>query len=161
MDRVECEALGRTPKDALRWGLRCSQDAWTALDDGKPGAMMGVVSDGLLEGSGRVWFLGTDEVYRHGRDLMTYGPLFVERWLTAFSKLHNIVAAENVKAIRLLRRWGFEVGVGDDVEHGGVPFKRFRLARVAGVEPADFGFGGQATTTRSPAQEVRGASPAM
>jgi hypothetical protein len=148
MDRMECEALGRSPKDALRNGLRCSQDAWTATVDGRPGAMMGVVSDGLLSGSARVWFLGTDEVYRHGRDLLTYGPLFVERWLLAFRELHNIVAKDNVQAIRLLGRWGFELAVGDDVEHGGVAFTSFRIRRkaemvpVAGIEPASVPYEG-------------------
>lgn len=160
MDRRECEALGRSPKDALRNGLALSQECWTALRDGVPHAMMGVVSDGLLAGSGRVWFLGTDEVYRHGRDLLTYGPLFIEHWLEMFKRLHNIVIVENKDAILLLNRWGFDVG-GDVEIYGGERFVPFSMARVAGVEPADFGFGGQATPTRSPAQRERGASPAM
>lgn len=91
--------------------------------------MMGVVSDGLLTGSAHVWFLGTNEVYRHARDLIMYGPLFIERWLTVFHELHNIVAKDNTQAIILLGRWGFEVGVGDDVEHRGVQFAKFKIQR--------------------------------
>lgn len=153
MDRRECLALGRSPKDALRWGLRCSQDAWTALEDGRPAAMMGVASDGLLAGSGRVWFLGTDEVFKHPRDLLTYGPLFLERWMLLFDRLHNIVMVENERAIKLLMIWGFNVdpetvklyGEGLNRE----AFVSFSMARkkmepVAGIEPASVPYEGTA-----------------
>jgi hypothetical protein len=131
MDRLECRALGRTPKDALRSGLRCSLDALTALDEnGKPGAMMGVVPVSMIEGRGTAWMLGTEEIYRHGRDLLTYGPLIVEHWLQTFRVLENIIAAENVRAIRLLRHWGFTVGESGKM-HGGVEFVPFHIERAA------------------------------
>lgn len=130
-DRIECRALGRTPKDALRNGLRCSLAPFTALDEnGRPGAMMGVVPISMIEGRGAVWMLGTEEIYRHGRDLLTYGPLILGIWLDTFRSLENIVAVENERAIRLLRKWGFEIGEISQT-HGGVEFLPFRMDRTA------------------------------
>jgi hypothetical protein len=131
MDRIEARALGRSPKEALRSGLRCSLDAITALDpEGKPQAMMGVVPISMMEGRATVWMLGSDAIYNHGRDLLTYGPLILERWLETFRRLENIVAVENVKAIRLLRHWGFVFGKSVE-QHGGVAFLPFHIERAA------------------------------
>lgn len=124
IDRQECEALGRSPKDALRMGLRCATAAHTALVDGRPVAMLGVNSLSAIEGRGTVWMLGTCEVFRHARELLTYGPAFLAMWMETYSRLENIVSVENTAAIRLLKRLGFTVG--DDVK------------RVRGVEFVDF-----------------------
>jgi hypothetical protein len=94
------------------------------VDQGTPHAMLGVVPTELIGGRGTVWMLGSEDVYRYGRDLLTYGPLIIEMWLQTFNRLENIVSADNVKAIRLLRRWGFGVG-GERKVYGGVPFVRF------------------------------------
>lgn len=128
-DRIECEALGRTPKDALRNGLRCSLEAYTALVEGKPVAMLGVVPDSLLGGRATVWMLGTEEAYAQGRALVTYGPLMLDMWLGKFDELANIVSSGNERAIRLLRRWGF--AFGGPVTHRGVEFLPFALRRAA------------------------------
>lgn len=136
MDVIECLALGRTPRTALRNGLRCSQDAWTCLKDGRPVSMMGIVSDGLLSGSARVWFLGTDEVFKEGRVLLFYGPLFIERWLEHFEVLRNIIAVDNVKAIRLLKRWGFTVE-SDRERHKGVAFVPFHIRKWSGQQDSN------------------------
>ena len=125
---MECEALGRKPKEALRLALRTSTSAFTALNrDRRPVAMLGVCSTNLLCGHGVPWMLGTDEVFDCGRDLLELGPRIIGSWAETFSVMENIVAAENVKAIRLLRHWGAEIG--DAVEtHGGVAFVPFRFS---------------------------------
>jgi ribosomal protein S18 acetylase RimI-like enzyme len=133
-DRRECEALGRSPKDALRNGLRCSLEAYTAIADGRPVAMLGVVADSLVGGSATVWMLGTEDVYRQGRTLLTLGPILFEMWLEQFDELSNIVAVDNRRAIRLLERWGFEFG--QTVSYGGVDFVRFARRRSAIQEVA-------------------------
>lgn len=110
IDRIECEAFGRTPKEALRHGLMNSAKVWTALVDDQPEAMFGVVVESVLTGDAVPWFLGTDEVYRHGRELLMWGPGLIERLRDSTLALRNLVSAENRQAIRLLRRWGFAVG---------------------------------------------------
>lgn len=99
-------------------------EAWTAIVDGVPEAMFGVSPIDVLQGRGSPWFLGSDRVFSHARDLLLYGPLFIERWQETFPLMENTVSCENEKAIRLLRRWGAEVGT----EHrmiGGVAFVPF------------------------------------
>lgn len=129
-DRRECRALGRTPKDALRTGLRCSLSAFTAIDEtGKPVAMFGVVPVSLLSRLGRVWFLGSDHVFRYSRQLREQGPGIIEDWFGTFERLENIVTADNHKAIRLLKHWGFAVG-GKPEMHGGAQFLSFWIERA-------------------------------
>lgn len=110
IDRVECEAFGRTPKEALRHGIINSAKVWTALVDDKPEAMFGVVVESVLTGDAVPWFLGTDEVYRHGRELLMWGPGLIDRLCDSTLTLCNLVSDQNSQAIRLLRRWGFTVG---------------------------------------------------
>lgn len=136
IDRVEAVALGRSPKDALRSGLRCSYEAFTAKDDdGRPQAMMGVVPLSMIEGRAAVWFLGTDAVFGHARDLIAHGPFFIAHWLETFRRLENIVAVDNTKAIHLLRRWGFTLG-DEPQMHRGVAFLPFHIERTAIQAPA-------------------------
>ncbi len=128
IDRIECEAMGHSVKHALRNGVLNSDKAWTALVDGKPEAMFGVIVMSAIGGVGSPWMLGTDEIYSHGRDLLRFGPYFVAQAVDSTPRLSNIVSAANSKAIRLLRAWGFEVGQ-DEVSVGGVPFVQFRMTR--------------------------------
>jgi hypothetical protein len=125
-DREECEAMGRTPKQALRLALMTSEPAWTALVDGQPEAMFGVVVESALSCEGTPWFLGTNEVYRHGRELLMYGPGLLARMGDSM-KLSNFVSTRNRPAIRLLKRWGFTVGEEETVIRG-VPFVQFEKA---------------------------------
>lgn len=135
IDRLEAEAMGRTPKDALRIGLRTSLSSYTALEDGKPAAMMGVVSTSLLGARGLVWMLGTDGVFRHGRELVTIGPRIIGHWLETFAVLENVIATQNHRAIRLLVKWGAIVG-GEVQTMRGVEFVPFRFERsIQGKEP--------------------------
>lgn len=129
IDRLEVEALGRTPKQALRYGLLSSSKAWTALVDLEPHAMFGVVEHNALTREASPWFLGTDEVYRHGRELLMWGPGFVSRMCDSPRRLSNLVSAENRQAIRLLQRWGFTV---DEklVDVNGTAFRYFEKVAV-------------------------------
>lgn len=127
VDRLECEALGRRPKEALRLAIRTSMTALTALDsEGKPLCMFGVCPTGLLTGRGVPWLLGTDALLDHATDLMRGGPRVLAWWFETFVELENIVAVQNVKAIALLRHWGAEIGEEVQV-HRGVEFVAFRF----------------------------------
>jgi hypothetical protein len=128
IDRIEAAAMGRTPRQALRLGIRCSHYCWTAMVDGRPEAMLGVTPISLLSGKGIPWLLGTDALFKQARALMTLGPPVIGVMLRTFPHLSNLVACENVKAIRLLRRWGFTIGE-ETMLIGGVAFIPFRLDR--------------------------------
>lgn len=108
-DVRECAAFGRSPRQALRTGLIGSTYCLTAKVDGSPHAMMGVSPISLVEGRGTPWMLGTDEIMRHGRELVAMGPRILSAMSASYRRLENHVSAENTAAIRLLRRWGFTV----------------------------------------------------
>ena len=106
-DRIECAALGHSPKQALRAGLASSSPAWTALVDGRAEAMFGLVVTSALGGEGRPWLLGSDAVYAHPRAMLRRGSGFLAAMFDTTPRLSNLVAVDNIRAIRLLRRWGF------------------------------------------------------
>jgi hypothetical protein len=109
-DVRETGAFGRTPKQALRLGIRASIDCYTVLINGRPEGMMGLFPANALEREGVPWMLGTDELYGHPRAWLKLMPMMVERWGDSTRCLRNLVGRENVRAIRLLRRCGFTVG---------------------------------------------------
>lgn len=125
IDVVECRAHGRGPVDALRYSLRSSSEAWTAMVDGTPEAMFGVAPTSLLGRAGSPWFLGTDAVRSQARAMLVIGRRVLDHWRSDFSALENEVAASNDLAIRLLERWGAEFG--EEVVRSGAPFRRFKL----------------------------------
>lgn len=130
IDQAECRAMGREPKAALRHGLIASHRCWTALVRGRPHAMFGVVVECALAGRGVPWFLGTDEVWRHGRALVHLGPVILAEMHDSSAVLANLVSADNVRAIRLLTRWGFTLD-HDTVRVGDMAFRRFARQRPA------------------------------
>lgn len=126
IDARECEAMGHRPKDALRAGMRQSLWSLTAIVDERPEAMFGVVAQSMVDCRAVPWFLGTDRIYGCGRHMLTKGRDVIALMRRTFSTLENVVSVENVRAIRLLKRWGFEVG--DEVTiYGDVPFVPFRM----------------------------------
>jgi len=130
IDRLECEAMGHSPKHALRQGFLLSDRCWTALVDGRPEAMFGAITLSALDRRSTVWFLGTDEVYRHGRELLAWGPGLIAQAVPRGWTGGNLVSAQNWKAIALLRRWGANISA-DPHDYDGMPFFRFSLSHVA------------------------------
>lgn len=128
IDRVECEAMGHSPRAALRSGFLLSDRCYTALVDGRPEAMFGVVTVSAIDRRCTAWFLGTDEVYRHGRVLLSWGPAMIRRCVDSSWIASNLVSSANRKAIALLRRWGFMVEPEEQMVRG-VPFRHFWMKR--------------------------------
>lgn len=127
-DVIECAAMGHAPKQALRNGLIASSWCCTALIDGRPEAMFGLVVRSALSGEGTPWMLGTDAIYRHPRAMLRWGPRFVAAMLDATPTLANLVAVRNGRAVRMLRRWGFDLSE-EAIVFGGVDFMAFRKER--------------------------------
>jgi hypothetical protein len=105
-----------------------SDMAWTAFADGNPIAMFGMVTVSAIEGLGRPWFLGSEDVYRRGRDMLAIGGPVLAHMLDSSPHLSNLVSAGNGRAIRLLERWGFIVEEDSQVI-GGIPFRKFWIDR--------------------------------
>jgi len=128
IDRIECEAMGHGPKQAIRQGFMLSDRCWTALVNGRPEAMFGSVTQSAIDRRAIVWFLGTDEVYRHGRILRSWGPGLLRRAVDSSWWCGNLVSSANGKAIRLLMAWGFTVEREEQMV-GGVAFRQFWMIR--------------------------------
>lgn len=124
IDRLECAAMGRTPKQALRAGLMVSEMCWTAKVEGRAEAMFGRVTESALGGDATVWFLGTDAVYSHGRAMLKMGRSIIDSMGDSRLTLRNLVSVRNDRAIRLLRKWGFTINP-EEVDVRGMPFLRF------------------------------------
>jgi ribosomal protein S18 acetylase RimI-like enzyme len=127
-DRKEAGAFGRDPDLALRMGFVASVDCKTAMVNGHPEAMLGLVPKNVIEGEGQPWMLGTEEVYRHPRAVLTLSRKMVDVWRDSLPTLRNLVGADNVRAIRYLRRLGFEIGKERQVI-GGTEFVTFTMER--------------------------------
>ena len=123
-DVTECAAMGHSPAEALRDGLGRSLWALTALVDDEPVAMMGVCPLSMIEGTGVPWMLGTEAVYRGARELVRYGPAIISEMEETFPTLSNFVAADNDRAIRFLKHWGWRIS-SKRVAVGGIDFVEF------------------------------------
>jgi hypothetical protein len=123
-DRIEVRAFGKTPECALRHALASSVWALTALVDEEPHAMMGVSPLNMIEGVGVPWMLGSDRIYDHGRDLLKYGPQIFAEMKAGFERLENLVHAENHRALRFLRHFGWSISEQRE-SYGGLDFVRF------------------------------------
>lgn len=96
--------------DALQHGLERSVDPLTAMHDGEPVAMLGVVPFSILSGIGVVWMLGSAKLDSMScqRDLLRTSRPQVEVWKSQFpALLYNFVDERNVQAIRWLKWLGF------------------------------------------------------
>lgn len=109
IDKIECRATGREPKQALRHCLNGSTLAWTVFQDDKPVAMFGLLPLSIISGRAAPWFLATDEVERGARQWLKWGPGFVAAMQADFPRLENVVSVDNRKAIRVLKALGFAV----------------------------------------------------
>ena len=93
-------------------------------DDGTPVAMFGLHITNALCGHATPWFLGTERVFMHPRELLCIGRRVLSWWRGEFVSLENIVSVENERAIRLLRHWGADIGDKEEL-HRGIAFVPF------------------------------------
>ena len=106
-DIAECQACGHTPIEALMMGYVWSE-CYSAKVNGKTEAMFGVSSFNQPEGFGAVWYLGSDESFKHPIALVKGGRKYVEEWLQKFKVLYNRVDARNLRHIEWLKCVGFK-----------------------------------------------------
>lgn len=126
-DVLECKAMGFAPKQALRFSLAQSSEAWTAKVDGVPEAIFGLVITNALCGAGKPWMLGSDAIYDHPREMLKSGHYLLQSWLDSMRTLEGYVWSGNDRAIRMLRRWGCSIEKGGDLLFAGTEFYTFTL----------------------------------
>lgn len=128
-DRDEVEACtGLSAAEAIRLALRVSSLAWAIEIDDRLAILGGVRAISILEGTGSPWMLATVQVEHFPGALTKIGMQYCGVSLSEFPHLINFVDARNTKAIRWLRRLGFQL----DAEpipygHAQLPFYRFEM----------------------------------
>lgn len=126
MDKLECAILGNhEPLQALRDGVDASDWCFAAEVEGEAVCVFGVASDGLLSDDGSPWLLGTKQLERCARELLTGTKAYFPRMCEQYETLSNYVHAHNRQAIRYLKWCGFSFG--EEVMVRGEPFVPFSM----------------------------------
>lgn len=109
VDKIECECMGFTPKDALEVALGADAVTYTVFDSyGVPFCMLGCGP--MPDGTGYIWMLGTDSVFDNKFDFIK-GSRFVVNALTQpYGSVKNYVHKDNEVAIAWLKWCGAEMG---------------------------------------------------
>ena len=107
-DRMELlAATGRDAATALTHSFDNSKRCWSMLRNGEVIAMFGVGHMRNRPQDGRIWMLGSDELFRQGRALLCDGPIWVREMMRGHTALGNFVDARDKSYIRWLKRLGF------------------------------------------------------
>ena len=109
VDKIECECMGFTPKEALEVALGADAVTYTVFDPyGVPFCMLGCGP--MPDGTGYIWMLGTDSVFDNKFDFIK-GSRFVVNTLTQpYGSVKNYVHKDNKVAIAWLKWCGAEMG---------------------------------------------------
>lgn len=124
IDRRECGGFGQSPAEALDEAVGRSLWSLTALENGEPHAIMGVVPRNMIAGHGIPWLLGTDRIYSRPVALIRLGKVVVAEMRGSFTTLENFVSVENKPAIRFLKHFGWDIS-DETYLIGGIDFVRF------------------------------------
>ena len=127
-DRAEIMASSELePLPCLIRSVKVSSEVLVALTSGGvPFAIFGVAP--VAEGLASPWMLGTDEMLRHGKEIVKLSRTFVKRWASAHGVLSNFVDTRNTTSIAWLKRTGFRMGEPEPFGSRGQFFRRFEGA---------------------------------
>lgn len=116
-------ASGHTPLQALLAAVSTSTFSFTAVIDGNPEGIFGVVSRGGL--GAEVWMLGTDDLVKDPALFLSETSRILDGWAEEFAVLHNFVDDENHVAKAWLERAGFTLSAPRPYGVGQLPFRYF------------------------------------
>ena len=106
-DIMECAACGHAPVEALAQSYTFSTECYSAKVRGKTEAMFGVSSFNQPEGYGVIWYLGSDESFRHPKALIKDAREIINKWFETYKVLYNAVDKRNDRHIAWLKHLGF------------------------------------------------------
>lgn len=107
-DIAEISAVGMTPKQALEFSVKFSDEAYCACVNGEPSMIFGFTVPMVSE-IGEIWALGTDRLFSVPRAMLLEGRRVVKYMLTKATTLHNYIGADNKHSINWLKRLGFTI----------------------------------------------------
>ena len=123
-DEHECKLYDFAPNDAIFDSFIESEGrVFTLLDYEKPIAIMGVTPVNV--DIGKVWFLATDDLYKHYRTFLRKCPDVIDLLQGNYKVIFNFVPQDNLKTIRWLSWCGFYFDVNKTYLHNKHTFLQF------------------------------------
>lgn len=106
-DVAEVMAMGGfSPREALDHSLAQNGHAWTALFDGEPAAIFGVIPISLLSDGAIAWLLGTNVLITHWRAFARRSREVVAELHARYPVLANAAYVNSTLSLRWLRWLG-------------------------------------------------------
>ena len=110
-DKAEVEAFGITVSDIIKVTFDCKNaDNHTALYDGVPMAMFGTHKESPIGVTATIWMLGTSDVGKCPRELITKAREVISKGLLENVELMNYIDCRYKKTLRWLKHLGFSFG---------------------------------------------------
>ncbi len=107
-DAVEVMAShGHNPVEACRHAMMVSDHVFAGMADGVPFYLFGMREGTVLNHTGYIWGLGTDELLHHAKSFWPASRNFVAYCRGHVDRLENFVHIDNHVSIAWLRRLGF------------------------------------------------------
>jgi len=129
-DINELWAMGATtPLEALLDGLQNSEVCKTVMIDDAPAMMFGVVERTLLDRTGTIWMLGTNDIHKikFGRREFIVMWRQVMKLVKGYHLVDNYVHASNETSIKWLEFMGFTFDEPAPAGLFGESFRRFEM----------------------------------
>lgn len=102
-DVKECRVLGNlSPREALDLSLSHYGVSWTAMFNGEPAAIFGVVNLSLMGGEGIGWLLGTTILEKHWRAFARASRAIFLDVLKHYDRITNVTHVDNTLSMRWL-----------------------------------------------------------
>ncbi len=127
VDKIECECMGFTPKEALTVALGADTVTYTVFDPyGVPFCMLGT---GPLnfEGDGYIWMLSTDSIMDNKYDFIRGSKFVVNTLIEPYRKARNFVHKDNKASIKWLEWCGAVMGA--EHKFSDHPFYEFTITK--------------------------------
>ena len=127
VDKIECECMGFTPKEALEVALGADAITYTVFDPyDVPFCMFGTGSLNF-DGDGYIWMLSTDSIFDCKYDFIRGSRFVVDTLISPYNKAKNFVHQDNKAAITWLKWCGAEMG--QEYKFSDHPFYEFTITK--------------------------------
>lgn len=130
-DRAEIEGAGVDPAAAITAGIARSFEAWTATDDGRIVAIWGIGAADTLGSIGLPWMLTSSLVLNMPHKVARTARAWLRRQLDIWPVLTGNVDIRHGRALRWLAWNGFTLGAAAPFGRHGLPYRPYRLERLA------------------------------
>lgn len=120
-------SLGVSPAQAIQSAIKKSRHSATALADGEPMAIFGVVTPTVMSSVASPWILSSSIVEKHKRAYMRMSKAMVEDWRKQYRVMQQLIDSRYHEAIKWVEWLGFEAVDTYIVGAEKVPFYLYEL----------------------------------